>query len=245
MDNTLYVATSREMILRREMDVIANNIANSDTAGFKVESVISQTNPHPLSIKGFAPINVQFALDTGVARDFGQGAVSRTGAPLDVAIQGQGFFQINTPNGPRYTRDGRFTTDAQGQLTDAKGNVVADDAGQAITLDPSKGAPSISQDGVVSQGGQRLGKLGVYKFASLGALAKDGDGHYRNDTNQTAQPDTDSKLSQGAIENSNVQPVIEITRMTEISREYERISQMMDQTSTLDTQSINRLGKVS
>ncbi len=245
MDNTLYVAVSRAMILRREMDVVANNIANSDTAGFKVESLITQTDTTPLTAKGLAPTKIQFAMDTGLARDFGQGAVSRTGSALDVAIQGQGFFRVNTANGPRYTRDGRFTADAQGQITDAKGNPIADDSGSPMVLDPTKGPPSISADGIVSQGEDRIGKLGVYKFDSLSGLTKTGDGFYRNDSNQTAQADTVSTVSQGSVESSNVQPVLEITRMTEISREYERINKLMDQTSDLDSQSINRLGRVN
>jgi flagellar basal-body rod protein FlgF len=245
MDNTLYVAVSRQMILRRELEVVANNVANADTAGFKVESVISQTDPHQVTVKNMAPTKVLYALDTGLARDFGQGSLSQTGAPLDVAIQGDGFFQVNTQNGPRYTRDGRFTANQQGQLTDAKGHILADDGGQAITVDPAKGSVDISQDGVLSQAGVKIGKIGVYKFGSLSGLAKDGDGLYRNDSNQTAQADMTAKLSQGFVESSNVQPVIEITRMTEISREYERISRMMDQTADLDNHAIDRLGRVN
>lgn len=245
MDNTLYVALSRQMILRREMDVVANNIANADTAGFKVESVISETNPESLPSIDMGPKNVQFALDTGLARNFGQGALTRTESPLDVAIEGDGFFQINTANGPRFTRDGRFTTDATGRLTNARGAPVADDAGGEIILDPKKGEPSISQDGVVSQAGERIAKIGVYRFGALSGLAKDGDSLYRNDGNQAPQIATDARVTQGAIESSNVQPVIEITRMMEVSREYAKISTIMDQTSELDRQAIQRLGKVA
>jgi flagellar basal-body rod protein FlgF len=246
MDNTLYVALSRQMILRREMDVIANNVANADTAGFKVESVISQTDPQSLPAPiNMGPKNVQFALDTGLARNFGQGAVTRTGAPLDMAISGDGFFEINTPRGTRFTRDGRFTTDATGRLTNAHGDAVADDAGGEITLDPTKGEPSISKDGVISQAGQRVGKIGVYRFGSLSGLAKDGDSLFRNDSNQTPQIATDAQIAQGAVEGSNVQPVLEVTRMMEVSREYQTISRMMDQTAELDRQSIQRLGKIA
>ena len=245
MDNTMYVALSRQMILRRQMDVVSNNIANADTAGFKTEALISETDPHTVTAKGFAPTNLQFALDTGLARDFGQGAIAQTGNPLDVAIEGDGFFQVNTSRGQRYTRDGRFTANAQGKLTTSKGDVVADDAGGEITLDPAKGPPSISIDGVVSQNGQRVAKLGVYRFGSLSGLAKDGDGLYRNTANQTAAAATDVKVHQSAVEGSNVQPIIEITRMTEVSREYERISRLMDQTADLDRRAIDRLGRLN
>jgi flagellar basal-body rod protein FlgF len=245
MDNTLYVALSRQMILRREMDVVANNIANADTAGFKVESVISETDPHALPSINMGPRNVQFALDTGLARDFGQGAVARTERPLDVAIEGDGFFQVTTANGPRYTRDGRFTTDAMGRLTNAKGAPVVDNSGAEITLDPTKGEPQISKDGIISQMGQRVARLGVYRFSSLSGLAKDGDSLFRNVSNQGPQAANDAQVAQGAVESSNVQPVIEITRMMEISREYAKISSIMDQTAELDRQAIQRLGKVA
>lgn len=245
MDNTLYVALSRQMILRREMDVVANNIANSDTAGFKVESLISETDPQRIPLANMAPSNIQFALDTGLARDFGQGAISSTSNPLDVAIEGDGFFQVNTARGTRYTRDGRFTLDAQGRLTTAKGDPVADDGGGEITLDPKKGQPDISADGVISQQGERVAKIGVYRFGSLSGVAKDGDGLYRNTVNQTASVATDARVHQSAVESSNVQPILEITRMTEVSREYERISRLMDQTADLDRRSIDRLGRLN
>ena len=116
MDNTLYVGLSKQMILNRELDVAANNLANVDTAGFKVESVITGDDPVMPAHAPPGSTPVQFALDQGVARDFTQGSMQQTGAPLDMAIEGKGFFQVQTQAGVRYTRDGRFGTDAQGQL---------------------------------------------------------------------------------------------------------------------------------
>lgn len=246
MDNTLYVAMSRQAILRREMDVVANNIANVDTAGFKVESLISETEPKPLNGgKDSGPRNVQYVLDTGVARDFGQGAMTTTGAPLDVAIEGDGFFQINTAAGERYTRDGRFTVDPTGRLVTSKGQTVGGDGGAEITIDPKKGPVSIARDGTISQGQERIGKLGVVRFASLAGLSKDGDGLYRNDGNIPPAAAPDAVLHQGAFEGSNVNAVLQVTRMIEVSREYEKISKLMDQTAELDRQSIQRLGRLN
>ncbi len=245
MDNTLYVALSRQMILAREMDVIANNISNADTPGFKVEQIMSQTNPKPLA-DGSVPgsPNLNFVLDVGVARDFSQGALSQTGRPLDVGIEGDGFFKIAAARGERFTRDGRFTMDSKGVLVTASGEPVSGDGGP-ITLDPSKGEPTIASDGAISQGGVRVGKLSVYRFAAMSALEKDGDGLYRNAGNQSPEAAPDVRLSQGSVESSNVKPVIEITRMIEVSREYERIAKLMDQTSQLNAEAIQRLGKVN
>jgi len=242
LENTLYVALSRQMILRREMDVVANNIANADTPAFKVEMVLAETNPAALPTGPDAGSDmVQFTLDVGVGRDFTQGVMATTGRPFDLGIEGDGFFQINTADGERYTRDGRFTTNEQGQIVTARGDVL----GAGITVDPLMGEVSISHDGVVSQQGVRIGKVDVFRFASLSGLSKTGDGLYRNDGNIAPETATDAKIQQGAVESSNVQPVIEITRMMEVAREYERIAKMMDQTAQLDRSAISRLGSVS
>src|SRR3954471_20344852 len=116
MDNTLYVGLSRQRTLQHELDVISNNVANVDTAGFKVESLMVQPDPHNLPARDAGPRLVNFVLDSGVARDFGQGALKQTGAPLNLAVDGQGFFRIQTAAGERYTRDGRFGLDGQGRI---------------------------------------------------------------------------------------------------------------------------------
>jgi flagellar basal-body rod protein FlgF len=245
MDNAMYVALSRQMILRREMDVVANNIANADTPGFKVEQLMVQTDPKTLpGGPTAAPDVLQFALDTGLARDFSQGALSQTGRPLDMGLEGEGFFKIAATRGERYTRDGRFTLDDTGRLVTASGEPVAGEGGD-IVLDPAKGEVAIAQDGAISQNGVKVGKLSAWRFGAMSALEKDGDGLYRNSANQAPIAATDVKLHQGSVESSNVQPVIEITRMIEVSREYERIARMMDQTSQLNSEAIQRLGKVS
>jgi len=250
MDNTLYVGLSKQMILSRELDVAANNMANVDTAGFKVESLITQDDPvMPVHAPpGSTP--VQFALDQGVARDFSQGAMQQTGSPLDMAIDGKGFFQVQTAGGIRYTRDGRFGTDAQGQLIDAKGDPVLDAGGAAITLNAQGGAPQIGLDGTITQKipGQAqvavIGKIGVVNFDSLGGLSKAGDGLYANPTNAQTTPASAAVIHQGMLESSNVQPIVQITDLIRISRAYDSVSQMMSDSSDLSKTAIQRLGSV-
>lgn len=244
MDNALFVGLSRQMILRREMEIIANNIANMDTTGFKVESMMQKTDPAEPAVTLGGPRPVKFVAPDGVARDFGQGVLSMTGGELDMAIEGQGFFQVQTPQGPRFTRDGRFTTDPTGRLVTQGGHAVLDASGGEITIDMEKGQVSVGADGTLSQGNEQVGKVGMYAFANPGALEKAGDNLFRNASNLAATPAAEAKLRQGFLEGSNVKPVIEITRMVEVSRAYESTSRMMDSEHELSRRAVERLGKL-
>lgn len=244
MDNALFVGLSRQMILRKEMEIIANNIANMDTTGFKVESMMQKTDPMEPAVTLGGPRPVKFVAPDGVARDFGQGVLTKTGGELDMAIEGQGFFQVQTPGGPRYTRDGRFTTDPTGRLVTQAGYAVLDESGGEITIDMEKGQVGIGPDGSMSQGNERVGKVGVFAFANPGALEKAGDNLFRNASNLAATPATDIKVRQGHLEGSNVKPVLEITRMVEVSRAYEQTAKMMDSEAELSRRSVERLGRV-
>lgn len=244
MDNAVYVGISRQMVLRREMDIIANNIANLDTTGFKVESLMQKTDPGAPAMTLGGPKPVKFVAADTVARNFGQGALNKTGAPLDMAIEGEGFFQIQTPNGPRFTRDGRFTTDPTGRLVTQAGLAVLDDGGGEIVIDAEKGQVAIGADGSMSQGNERVGKVGMYAFANQGALEKVGDNAFRNSSNLQPQPADKAKLRQGHLETSNVKPVLEITRMVEVSRAYESTAKLIDGEAELSRRSVERLGRV-
>ena len=246
MDNALYVGLSNQMVLKRQMDIIANNIANADTNGFKVESLITKEDPAAPALTFGGPKPIKFVVPGGVARDFGQGSLRRTDSPLDMAIEGQGFFKVTTKAGDRYTRDGHFRTDDNGVVTTQAGDPVADDGGGQITIDPTKtGAISISPDGIVSQGSERIGKIGVYKFDSLSALEKTGDNQYQNAANQQPVASTDAKVRQGMLEGSNVNPIVQITKMIEVNRAYESVTQMMSSESDLSRNSVARLGKAN
>jgi len=242
MDNAIYVGVSRQIILEREMDITANNLANVDTVGFKFESMISNDDPVTMPTLGQPPTSVSFVAGVGVARDFTEGSLVQTGSPLDVAIEGRGFFQINTPSGPRYTRDGRFRVDATGTIVDKDGDQV--DGGGSIVLDPKKGPVAISATGDVSQSGQNVGKITMVNFESLSALSKDGANLYRNDSNLTPTTATAS-MRQGFLEQSNVDPVRQITRLIEVSRAYDSMSNMLSATDDLSTAAVQRLGAVN
>lgn len=245
MDNVAYISLSREMVLKRALDVTANNIANADTTGFKVESLMEATKlgapAKDYGVRGPA----QFVLDTGVARNFSQGELKKTGSPLDVAITGSGFFQVSTPQGTRYTRDGAFVVDPQGRLVTAQGDAVLDDGGGEIRLDPLQPSPTIATDGTISQGNLRVGRLGVVDFATPGVLSKSGDNLYANTSNAQPSAATKVQLHQGMLEGSNVKPIQEVANLIQISRAYEQVAQLISNVNDLSEQTINRLGKVS
>jgi flagellar basal-body rod protein FlgF len=244
MDNALYVGLSRQMVLRREMDIVANNIANADTTGFKVESLMTKEQPSPPAFTLQGPRPIKFVAADGVARDFGQGGLHRTDAPLDLAIEGQGFFKVTTKDGDRYTRDGRFRTDDTGRLTTQAGQIVLDEGGGEIALDLEKGQITVATDGTVSQGAERVGKVGVYKFDTLSVLEKTGDNLLQNTSNSQPVAATEAKVRQGMLESSNVQPIVEITRMIEVSRAYEQVTRMMDSQAELTRNTITRMGRL-
>lgn len=245
MENAGYIALSRQLTLRRELDIAANNLANVDTAGFKVEELLVNTEDGPrarnLGINGPG----RFVLDTGVGRDFGQGATTETGNTFDFAIQGQGFFAVGGPEGERYTRDGRFSPDANGRLVTADGLPVLGEGGSEIILDMTKGAPTVSADGIISQGSERVGRLQAVQFTALGVLSKDGDGYYRNTSNETPSPATDASIRQGMVEGSNVQPITEVTNLIAITRAYETMAKMIESSNDLNRRTVERLGRVS
>jgi flagellar basal-body rod protein FlgF len=244
MDNALYVGLSRQMTLRRELDIVANNIANANTTGFKVEQLMVRTEPAKPARTAGGTNPVKFVLDAGVARDFSQGALTQTGSDLDLAIEGQGFFKVSTNGGERYTRDGRFTMSSEGKLVTQSGASVLDEGGGEITLDPLKGPVSIGRDGTVSQGAELMGKIGVVRPTDLASFRKDGDNLYRNTTNDTPQQVTSAVVHQGMLEASNVQSIQQITKLIEVNRAYESVAKMMDQTTELSRSAVERMGKV-
>ncbi|MFN3537435.1 MAG: flagellar basal-body rod protein FlgF [Brevundimonas sp.] len=243
MENAAYVALSRQMTLRRELDIVANNIANADTTGFKVEQLMVRTEIGQRARNHGIRPSASFVLDSGVGRDFGQGALRQTGRPLDFAIEGEGaFFTVETAQGEAYTRDGAFTLDPEGRLTTEAGHPVLGDGGEII-LDPALGAVAVAEDGTISQDGQLVGRLNTVRFALLSVLEKGGDGLYRNTANEAPIEANDVQIRQGMLEGSNVNTLLEITNLIEISRAYERASKMIENQNDLSKRAVERLGR--
>ncbi|WP_417232185.1 flagellar basal-body rod protein FlgF [Brevundimonas sp.] len=245
MENATYIGLSRQMALRRELDVVANNIANANTTGFKVEQLLVGTEIGARARNDNVRPSVSFVLDNGVGRDFGQGALTQTSRPLDFAIEGEGaFFRLQDGAGEAYTRDGAFTLDPEGRLTTQGGVPVLGDGGEII-LNPALGEVAVGSDGTITQNGQLAGRLSVVRFDSLAAIEKSGDGLYRNRSNAVAIDATDARIQQGMLEASNVNSILEITNLIEVSRAYETITRLIEQTTDLSKRAVERLGRVN
>jgi len=243
MDNTLLVSLSHQLASYRAMDVIANNIANMSTPAFKREEAQFQeyVDQLPLTEGQTEPQTLTFVQDAGITRDMSMGQLQRTNAPLDLAINGKGYFEIQTATGSRYTRDGHFALDAEGRLVTASGDAVMGDGGE-LTITPDDGDVHIAADGTVSGRLGQLGKLKVVDFADDRALTKEGANLYT--TTQTAEPVDNANIEQGTIETSNVQPVVEISHMLEVLRAYQATASLTQSQEDLMRQAIDKLGSV-
>jgi flagellar basal-body rod protein FlgF len=243
MENALLVGLSRQMALRREMDVIANNVANISTNGFKNRSMrfsehIGQTAKAEV-FPGQSQ-NVSFVIDQGTPIDISAGMVERTGNPLDVAMRGDGFFVVqNAGNQERLTRDGSFQINAQGQLVTHAGFRVLGDGGP-IQIGAGETNVRIAEDGsVLSDQGVR-GRLRMVRVENPRDLRNEG-----TNTFSTANPPQpagpQARVEPGAVERSNVKPVLEMSRMVEVQRAYASITSLLGRADELRRDAIRRL----
>ncbi len=244
MDNTLLVSLSHQLASFRSMDVIANNLANVSTPAFKREAVQFQEfikNMPAVEGEDSGPHRVSFVQDRGVVRDLGEGKFETTNAPFDLAINGTGYFVVSTPNGDRYTRNGHFMLDGGGRLVTEDGNSVQGDGGD-VTVQPDDGEISIAQDGTISGKNGQLGKLRLVSFTNERQMKKEGSSLYS--TQEAPQAATSIKITQGMIETSNVQPVIEISHMIEVMRAYQATANLSQSQEDLMRQAIDKLGGI-
>lgn len=239
MENTVLSVISQQVGARRQMDVIANNIANAGTIGFKSERVVFTEYLQDIGNGQ----TISFVKDAAVVRDFSDGSIMVTGNPLDVAIRGEGFFQVETLDGIRYTRNGRMRLDGDGTLVTSNGYAVLSKDELPILTIPGDTQIVISADGTVSSESGELGTLAVVAFDNTYELRKLGNGLYESDI--LPSPATDATIVQGAIENSNVEPILEMTRMIALLRNFQGSQTMADQEDDLRRRAINVLGSVT
>jgi flagellar basal-body rod protein FlgF len=247
MENALLVGLSRQMVLRRELDTIANNIANVNTTGFRSDRLLFQEHMMPPARvdafrRGDRPVS--FVIDPRTVTNFQMGTVQQTGSDLDVAIQGGGFFAVQTPRGERYTRAGAFQLNAQGQLVTINNEPVLTEGGP-ISFTAEDGRVAIGVDGTISTQQGVRGRLRVVDFANEAALTKDGDNLFAAPQGVRPTNNRTARVLQGAIERSNVQAIPEMGRMIEVTRAYQSVTQMIDRTQDLRRTAIERLAQIS
>jgi len=240
MENALLVGLSRQMVLNHELDVIANNIANIDTTGFKSDNATFSQYLMPHASDGnFAGAGkrISYVQDGGGWVDMAQGPIQHTGDPLDVAIDGPGYLTVQTARGQRYTRNGALSINGSGQLVTSDGDAVIGQSGP-ITFQPTDHGVIISKTGIVtvregsSANEAQRGQLQLVNFDNPRQLQKDGGSTFVAPAGVNSNPaPANTYLLQGSIEKSNVNGVREMTHLIEVTRSYTDIANILQQQS--------------
>ncbi len=245
MNSGMYAAVSGDMALMQRMDVITNNLANINTVGFKKDRMTFSTmldsvkNPtRSVGTLTSAPVLNDFNVET----DFSAGALKNTGNPLDLALDGKGFFVVDTPQGKAYTRQGNFHLDAGGRVITADGFAVQGNSGP-ITI--KGGNVMINEKGEVSVDGQQVATLKVVDFPQPYRLEKIGGAMFvPAGQNMVEQPATGTLVRQETLEDSNVQPLLEMASLIESTRFYESSVKTIQSFDEMANKAANDLGRV-
>jgi flagellar basal-body rod protein FlgF len=230
MDSPGYIVLSRLVAQQRTMAVTANNVANADTPGFRAaRPVFGAVLERQRAEMPPGGRDLAFAQDRATWRDKEAGPLARTGNPLDLALAApEGFFAVETPRGERFTRAGRFTLDGEGRITDPDGNPVLGTGGQPIRVGAGDTRIDVMGDGTVRSENGALGQLRIVRFEDVQRLTAEGDRLLAAPAEMPAQPLDRPAVVQGAMEGSNVRPVLELTRMTDETRQFQLVAQMAE-----------------
>jgi flagellar basal-body rod protein FlgF len=234
----LYVALSSQIALERRLDTIADNVANSSTIGFRATGVKFED-----VVSGLGDKSISFASsgDTYISNE--SGPLRETGNPFDFAIRGDAWFGIETPAGTVMTRDGRFTMNETGELVSIEGYRVLDAGGAPVQLDARNGAPTAGADGTLRQGDQLVGALGLYNFDPGPNFVRFGNsGIVPAGEPEPVVDRLDAGVAQGFLEESNVNPMLEITRLIKVQRAFENAAAMLRSTESSYGDAIKTLG---
>lgn len=253
MENASYIGLSLQVALRRQMDVVANNVANMSTTGFKGEKVVFLEHlVGQTSGKTDLPGRMSMVSDYGSYRDTRPGPITQTGNPLDIALQGPGYLAVQTPQGIRYSRGGAMSVTSEGVLVDQSGRTVLDDGGGEIRIPDRTTKIAIGPDGSVTvavegQGSalQVVGRIGAYRFDRPNFLTQEAGG-LLNANQEPALADTDTTtIQQGMLEQSNVNPVLEMSQMLDVQRSYQAVQKMLDSEHERQRDTIAKLSKAA
>lgn len=238
MENSVYVGLSKQVVLQSNMNIIAQNIANINTPGFRGQNMVfTEYVEDPRYMKE----DVSMVLDFGQYQITDPGPIKSTGNPLDIALVGNGFLGIETNQGVQYTRAGNLSMTADGTIVNALGMTVANENGGPITIPPGSKEINIDRTGVISTEQGVVGKFMIKEFTNEQRLDPAGNGLYKTD----AVPLDPEKTSvvQGKLEGSNVQAVVEMTRMIDVSREYQAVQNLMNSENERLRSAISKLSK--
>ena len=238
MDNAGYVSLTRQSGLLREMQLVANNIANISTTGYRKEGLLF--SEHIVATENGNP-SLSMATANVRSTQQIQGPLSETGGRFDYAIEGPGFFLIDTPDGQQLTRAGSFTPNQDGELSTPDGYRLLDNSGAPIFVPPDATDVNVSADGTLSSAGRPLAQIGLYLPEEPADLSRR-DG-VRFAVTGAVEPLQDGIILQGFLENSNVNAVTEIARMIEVQRAYELGQKLLDKEDERILSALKTLGR--
>lgn len=236
MDTPGYTALTRQSGLMAEMQVIAHNIANSSTTGFRREGVVF--SEYVARLEGEPSLSMGY----GNARlvDLSQAGLTQTGGTFDLGIQGEGFFLVATPDGDRLTRAGSFTPSAEGVLVNADGFALLDAGSAPVPVPPGARSIAIASDGTMSADGVPVAQIGLWRPADPVSLRHQAGTLFSADATEPADA---AVIRQGFLEDSNVEPISEISRMIEVQRAYELGQKFLDAEDERQKSVIQTLGR--
>jgi flagellar basal-body rod protein FlgF len=237
MESTGYVTLTRQSGLMREMEIIAHNIANAATTGFRQQGLVF--SEFVQAVEGGDSLSMAAARVKKTSAS--QGILTQTGNTLDLAIEGSGYFQVETPNGIRLTRAGAFNVDSLGDIVSTDGHRVLDIGGAPINVPPGEADVKVAADGTVSLGDRLLGQIGVVEPEPDADLERESGVLFRTDS--ALNPSEDGLVLQGHLEGSNVDAISQLTRMIEVQRAYEMGQKLLDMDHERTTSALQTLIK--
>ncbi len=242
MDPLTISAASGMRARMESLDMLANNLANTETAGFKMDREFYNlyVAPEPTAESGPAAVALPVVEKPWV--DFSQGTLRATGSPLDLALHGRGFFAVDGPSGSLYTRNGNFRVSAAGTLVSAEGYPVRTVGGGNLKV-ASSGALEVSLDGTVRQGGQALGRIEVADFAEPDALLKQGASYFRG--TGAARQASGVEVHQGKIESSNVGAAESAVRLVSVMRQFEMLQKAVSLGAQMNRQAVEEVARIA
>jgi flagellar basal-body rod protein FlgF len=244
MENVPLIGLSRQIALRRQMEVVANNMANMNTTGFKAEQLLFEEYLMPVARdRDFPALDQQlsFTDDWATVHDFSPGPVVDTGNPLDVALKGEGFLVVQTPAGEMYTKAGSLGISREGQLVDPSGYPIMGEGGPIQFL-PNENGVQVADDGTISSDQGIKGKLRIVEFPDPQNVERFGENLWQGGT---PQPATSTTIQQGSIEKSNVSGVSQMSQMLEIQRAYESVANLLQRHDEQRRSAIQKLGSLN
>jgi flagellar basal-body rod protein FlgF len=236
MENPIYIGLSRQMALQSNMSIVANNIANMNTPGYRAQNMVF--TEHLAKAQGMDG-DLSMVLDAGQFQVSKSGPVKVTGNPLDVALTGPGFFGVQTPEGTLYTRAGNFELNVNGELVTPAGYPVVNEGGAPILIPSDAGQVKIADNGFISGKNGAIDKIMITEFDDIQQLEARGNNLYFSPAE--GQPAELTRAQQGAVEGSNVNAVMEITKMIEVSRDYQSIQRTLQNEHDRQRNTIRKL----